>query len=246
MAPARRQRKCPIARLQTRFSTHAAASVSPPTAPRQAQNPNGPLDPDVIKKRTKRHLDELEVGTGLWSRTLRPRELVELTRLNHVVSQRSNYSEPTGSGAASGAGGEGDEDDEGVAPGGRTAKGRARQATISDKRQWDGRKPKKSTMNVRTAILYKKNLAVLLDESVSTALYSVYGSIAHSMCLPIIAYRTAWLPNAHSHCRPSGSCSVPCARIHLMNPCHASFGTCLSVSVSVGMPFPCSGVLSGY
>ncbi|KAI0710108.1 hypothetical protein C8Q76DRAFT_741041 [Earliella scabrosa] len=106
--------------------------------PRQAQNPNGPLDPDVIKKRTKRHLDELE---------------------------RSNYSEPTGSGAASGAGGEGDEDDEGVAPGGRTAKGRARQATISDKRQWDGRKPKKSTMNVRTAILYKKNLAVLLDES---------------------------------------------------------------------------------
>ncbi|KAJ8473175.1 hypothetical protein ONZ51_g8034 [Trametes cubensis] len=102
---------------------------------RQTQNPNAPLDPEVIAKRTKRHLDELE---------------------------RSNYSEPTGTGV----GGEGEED-EGVAPGGRTAKGRARQATISDKRQWDGtgKKPKKSTMNVRTAILYKKTLTVLIEES---------------------------------------------------------------------------------
>ena len=31
------------------------------TAARKAQNPSGPLDPDVIAKRTKRHLDELEV-----------------------------------------------------------------------------------------------------------------------------------------------------------------------------------------
>ncbi|KAI0329082.1 hypothetical protein GY45DRAFT_1371860 [Cubamyces sp. BRFM 1775] len=100
---------------------------------RQTQNPNAPLDPEVIAKRTKRHLDELE---------------------------RSNYSEPAGTGA----GGEGEED-EGVAPGGRTAKGRARQATISDKRQWDGKKPRKSTMNVRTAILYKKTLTVLIEES---------------------------------------------------------------------------------
>ncbi|KAI0787865.1 hypothetical protein C8Q74DRAFT_1254468 [Fomes fomentarius] len=102
---------------------------------RQVQNSNAPLDSDIITKRTKRHLDELE---------------------------RSNYSEPTGS---SGAGAEVDGDDEGAAPGGRTAKGRARQATISDKRQWDGKRPKKSTMNVRTAILYKKNLTVLLEES---------------------------------------------------------------------------------
>ncbi|OSD06383.1 hypothetical protein PYCCODRAFT_1474549 [Trametes coccinea BRFM310] len=100
---------------------------------RQAHNQNAPLDPEVIAKRTKRHLDELE---------------------------RSNYSEPAGTG------GGGEEDDEdGVAPSGRTTKGRARQATISDKRQWDGKKPKKSTMNVRTAILYKKNLAVLIEES---------------------------------------------------------------------------------
>ncbi|KAI9000518.1 hypothetical protein BD414DRAFT_511218 [Trametes punicea] len=100
---------------------------------RQTQNSDAPLDPDVLAKRTKRHLDELE---------------------------RSNYSEPAGTGG----GGE-DEEDEGVALGGRTAKGRARQTTISDKRHWDGKKPKKSTMNVRTAILYKKSLAVLIEES---------------------------------------------------------------------------------
>ncbi|KAI0749499.1 hypothetical protein C8Q80DRAFT_1162332 [Daedaleopsis nitida] len=119
----------------------AAPTTMPPTRrqpARQAQNQSGPLDPDVIAKRTKRHLDELE---------------------------RSNYSEPAGVGAATGAGGDLDDDDEGVAPGGRSTKGRARQATISDKRHWDGKKPKKSTMNVRTAILYKKNLSVLLDES---------------------------------------------------------------------------------
>ncbi|KAI0661550.1 hypothetical protein C8Q70DRAFT_1043527 [Cubamyces menziesii] len=104
-------------------------------ATRQTQKLNAPLDAEVIAKRTKRHLDELE---------------------------RSNYSEPAGTGVS----GEGEED-EGVAPSGRTAKGRARQATISDKRQWDGtgKKPKKSTMNVRTAILYKKTLAVLIEES---------------------------------------------------------------------------------
>ncbi|PIL35776.1 hypothetical protein GSI_02506 [Ganoderma sinense ZZ0214-1] len=116
---------------------------------RRVQNPSGPLDPEVIAKRTRRHLDELE---------------------------RSNYSEPAGGGG--GAEGGQDDDDEGVAPGGRTTKGRARQATISDKRQWEqpggggtgtgtGRRSKKSTMNVRTAILYKKNFTVLLEESVS-------------------------------------------------------------------------------
>lgn len=75
----------------------------------------------------------------------------------HRPAQRSNYSEPAGAGA----GGE-DEDDHGVAPGGRTAKGRARQSIISDK----GKKPKKSSMNVRTAVLYKKTLAVLIEDSV--------------------------------------------------------------------------------
>ncbi|KAM5538501.1 hypothetical protein V8D89_007834 [Ganoderma adspersum] len=117
---------------------------------RQVQNPSGPLDPEVIAKRTRRHLDELE---------------------------RSNYSEPTGGGGGADGGQDDDDDDEGVAPGGRTTKGRARQATISDKRQWEqpgggggtgtgtSRRPKKSSMNVRTAILYKKNFTVLLAES---------------------------------------------------------------------------------
>ncbi|KAI0671539.1 hypothetical protein C8Q78DRAFT_1029501 [Trametes maxima] len=100
---------------------------------RQTQKQNAPPDPEVVAKRTKRHLDELE---------------------------RSNYSEPAGNGLS----GELEEDD-GAAPSGRAAKGRARQATISDKRQWDGRRPKKSTMNVRTAVLYKKSLAVLIEDS---------------------------------------------------------------------------------
>ncbi|KAG6861996.1 hypothetical protein C0995_008183 [Termitomyces sp. Mi166 len=89
------------------------------------------LAPEVIVKRTKRHLEELE---------------------------RSNYSEPT---LLAG------EDDE---EGGKSAKGRARQ-TISDKRNLNiagtsaAAKKKKSTMNVRTALLYRKNLATLIDES---------------------------------------------------------------------------------
>ncbi|KAG5732109.1 hypothetical protein E4T56_gene2165 [Termitomyces sp. T112] len=88
------------------------------------------LAPEVIAKRTKRHLEELE---------------------------RSNYSEPT---LLAG------EDEEG----GKSAKGRARQ-TISDKRNLiipgtsAAAKKKKSTMNVRTALLYRKNLATLIDES---------------------------------------------------------------------------------
>ncbi|KAF8072028.1 hypothetical protein FPV67DRAFT_1483581 [Lyophyllum atratum] len=89
------------------------------------------LAPEVIAKRTKRHLDELE---------------------------RSNYAEPT---LLAG------EDDE---EGGKSAKGRARQ-TISDKRNLSiagtsaAAKKKKSTMNVRTALLYRKSLATLIDES---------------------------------------------------------------------------------
>ncbi|KZP31838.1 hypothetical protein FIBSPDRAFT_925662 [Athelia psychrophila] len=83
------------------------------------------LAPEVIAKRNKRHLDELE---------------------------RSNYAEPTVSFLG--------EDD-----GEKSAKGRARQ-TISDPRNLaDGGKKKKSSMNVRTAVLYRKNLATLIDES---------------------------------------------------------------------------------
>lgn len=57
-----------------------------------------------------------------------------------------------------------DEDDQT----GKSAKGRARQ-TVSDKRQLSGpsAKRKKTNMNIRTAILYRKNFATLIEESVS-------------------------------------------------------------------------------
>ncbi|KAJ3518889.1 hypothetical protein NM688_g9379 [Phlebia brevispora] len=98
---------------------------------RQVQSANAQrYDPDVVAKRTKRHLDELE---------------------------RSNYSE---SSTAIGYGADDEED----AAGGRTTKGRARQ-TISDKRMASLGIKKKSTMNIRTAVLYKKSFAMLLEES---------------------------------------------------------------------------------
>ncbi|KAF9484333.1 hypothetical protein BDN70DRAFT_872579 [Pholiota conissans] len=92
------------------------------------------LAPEVIAKRTRRHLDELE---------------------------RSNYAEPTL------LAGVGDDDEEG---GTKYTKGRGRQL-ISDKRNLDilgnsaAARKKKSTMNVRTALLYRKNLATLVEES---------------------------------------------------------------------------------
>ena len=73
--------------------------------------------------------------------------------------QQSNYTEI--------AAGNGQEDEEEVG----YSKGRARQ-TISDKRKLNipGTSPaatnKKSTMNVRSALLYRKNFATLLEESV--------------------------------------------------------------------------------
>jgi len=71
--------------------------------------------------------------------------------------QRSNYAEPSTSYLGM------DEDDQA----GKSAKGRARQ-TVSDKRQLSGpsAKRKKVNMNIRTAILYRKNFATLLEESV--------------------------------------------------------------------------------
>ncbi|KAJ7671601.1 hypothetical protein DFH06DRAFT_1178109 [Mycena polygramma] len=93
---------------------------------RQAHNPIVGLTQEVIAKRTRRHLDELE---------------------------RSNYAEASTH--------VGEEDEEG-----KYTKGRARQL-ISEKRAFNipGVKKKKSTMNVRTALLYRKNFATLLDES---------------------------------------------------------------------------------
>lgn len=46
-------------------------------------------------------------------------------------------------------------------------KGKARQMVISDKREWPGMPKRKSSHNVRTAVLYKKNLDKLIEESVS-------------------------------------------------------------------------------
>jgi zinc finger HIT domain-containing protein 1 len=77
--------------------------------------------------------------------------------LSHC-GQRSNYAEPSSSYRGT------DEDDQA----GKSAKGRARQ-TVSDKRQLSGpsAKRKKANMNIRTAILYRKNFATLIEESVS-------------------------------------------------------------------------------
>ncbi|KAI0292108.1 hypothetical protein BC826DRAFT_1092161 [Russula brevipes] len=100
---------------------------------RRAQE-SQPLDPETIAKRTRRHLDELEV-------------------CSFPCSSRSNYAEPSiGM----------DEDDQT----GKSAKGRARQ-TVSDKRKLSGpsAKRKKANMNIRTAILYRKNFATLIEES---------------------------------------------------------------------------------
>jgi hypothetical protein len=72
--------------------------------------------------------------------------------------QRSNYAEQSSSYPGM------DEDDQA----GKSAKGRARQ-TVSDKRHLSGpsTKRKKANMNIRTAILYRKNFATLIEESVS-------------------------------------------------------------------------------
>jgi zinc finger HIT domain-containing protein 1 len=104
------------------------------------------LTPEVIAKRTKRHLDELEVCLAL----------VE-TGVKLIAVQRSNYAEPSTSFLGE------DDDDEGS---GKYAKGRARNI-ISDKRAVG--KKKKSTMAVRSALLYRKNLSTLIDESVSVS-----------------------------------------------------------------------------
>ncbi|KAI0346578.1 hypothetical protein BDW22DRAFT_1405362 [Trametopsis cervina] len=86
--------------------------------------------------------------------------IVKRTKRHLDELERSNYSEP------STLFGHADEDDEtgGGGGGGRATKGRARQP-ISDKRAAEQGRKKKSTMNIRTAVLYKKNLALLTDES---------------------------------------------------------------------------------
>ncbi|KAF8591097.1 hypothetical protein K439DRAFT_1644375 [Ramaria rubella] len=96
---------------------------------RQAQTTSiAAVSAEIVAKRTKRHLDELE---------------------------RSNYAEHSGVSLV---------DDEGSAGIG-VAKGRARDI-ISDRKPGPGVSGKrKSTLNVRSALLYKKNLQQLIDES---------------------------------------------------------------------------------
>ncbi|KAG2110973.1 uncharacterized protein F5147DRAFT_772234 [Suillus discolor] len=95
-------------------------------APRHVNATKQTLPSDIIIKRTKRHLEELE---------------------------RSNYTEPSITF---------DDNDEGAISG----KNRVRQV-VSDKRHLNdpNAKKKKSSMKVRTALLYRKNLATLIEES---------------------------------------------------------------------------------
>ncbi|KAG6373416.1 hypothetical protein JVT61DRAFT_6565 [Boletus reticuloceps] len=90
------------------------------------------VTPDLIAKRAKRHLEELE-------------------RTNYAASSLLN--EPDSDPEASST---------------QKSKFRARQTVISDKRTFptvSAAKKKKSSMNVRTAILYRKGIAALIDES---------------------------------------------------------------------------------
>ncbi|KDQ53199.1 hypothetical protein JAAARDRAFT_162112 [Jaapia argillacea MUCL 33604] len=106
------------------------------------------VDPEIVVKRTRRHLEELE---------------------------RSNYSEPSTAFTLA--------EDDGGEPS-KSARGRARQ-TISDKRNYDSNgKKKKSTMNIRTALLYRKNLSTLIDESGIANLPSNAPSYLTAVTLP--------------------------------------------------------------
>ncbi|KAI0291903.1 hypothetical protein B0F90DRAFT_1812053 [Multifurca ochricompacta] len=129
-----------------------------------------PLDGEVIAKRTKRHLDELE---------------------------RSNYAEPSTSYLGM------DEDDQA----GKSAKGRSRQ-TVSDKRQLSGpsAKRKKASMNIRTAILYRKNFGTLLDES---GLASLSSSPVRLLCT-VCGY---WGNYKCKKCAMS-FCGLDCQSVH--------------------------------
>ncbi|KAF7303766.1 HIT-type domain-containing protein [Mycena indigotica] len=99
-------------------------SIYRSAGPRQSQNPTG-VTPEIVAKRTKRHLIELE---------------------------KSNYEEPNFTA--------GDEEETG-----NHSKGRAR-TLISEKRNFNipGLKRKKSSMSVRSALIYRKNFSTLLED----------------------------------------------------------------------------------
>jgi hypothetical protein len=93
---------------------------------------------------------------------------------------------------------------------GKSAKGRARQ-TVSDKRQLSGpsMKRKKTNMNIRTAILYRKNFATLIEESVSGT-YTlfpggpVYSHWVRESLISLPRYRLTLPPLPHPLRSPSG------------------------------------------
>ncbi|KAH8831315.1 hypothetical protein DL96DRAFT_1587263 [Flagelloscypha sp. PMI_526] len=109
--------------------------------------------------------------------TLNPDLIAQRKRRRIADLERSNYTD--------GGPGDGDDDDE---PG-SSRRGNARQ-TISDKRslKLPGTSPaagkKKSTMAVRTALLYRKNLDTLISESGINK--SVGPSYLHAAALPSI------------------------------------------------------------
>ncbi|KAK7032765.1 zinc finger HIT domain-containing protein 1 [Favolaschia claudopus] len=153
---------------------------------RQAHNPVAGLTSDVIAKRTKRHLDELE---------------------------RSNYAEHSAQ--------VGEEDEEG-----KYTKGRARQL-ISEKRTFNipGVKKKKSTMNVRTALLYRKNFAALLEESNLTAFPSTVPTYLTAQA-PTSTYPSRLLCSVcgywgHYKCRRCALpfCDLNCESVHAETRC---------------------------
>jgi len=98
----------------------------------------------------------LAVRKAQESQPVDPETIAKRTKRHLDELERSNYAEPSSSYLGM------DEDDQT----GKSAKGRARQ-TVSDKRQLAGpsAKRKKTNMNIRTAILYRKNFATLIEES---------------------------------------------------------------------------------
>ncbi|KAH7884665.1 hypothetical protein F5I97DRAFT_2074900 [Phlebopus sp. FC_14] len=126
-------------------------------AARQVNLAKQALAPEVIAKRTKRHLEELEV------RLFNPVHQLSVFYCLIQYPQRTNYT-------ASTLLNDPDSDADSPSNPGKS-KFRARQTVISDKRmstsEGGGRAAKKkSTMNVRTAILYRKGLATFVEESI--------------------------------------------------------------------------------
>lgn len=128
-----------------------------PPAQRQVNRVNLALDPELLAKRRKRLLDDLEV-----------RSRVKISNDLQLDIQRSNANESYSTAAASN-----------VEGGLSTAKDRAAaRTTISTS-------TKKSTMKVRTALLYKKNLNTIIDESVSLSFNCRHICLICSRALPI-------------------------------------------------------------